>query len=80
MTLPTCNFSYFIAVRKFKALYEFDARSPDELSFQKGDILFVVNKDDLKGWRRAINSNGGNGLIPSNYVVEIFDDNGNFLT
>ena len=72
-----CNLTNSITVLKFKALYDFDAQSTDELSFHKGDILFVFNKDDLKGWWGARNSDGETGQIPSNYVKEIFDDNGN---
>jgi len=48
-----------------KGLYPFQGQSPDELSFQPGDILNVINQNG--DWWMA-EMNGRQGLIPANYV------------
>lgn len=48
-----------------RALYPFTAGSPQELSFQPGDILNVRSQDGA-WWQAELN--GAAGLIPSNYV------------
>ena len=52
------------------ALYDFDARAEEDLSFKKGYIL-EVNIEDLANdwWRARSRVTGGEGLIPSNYVA-----------
>lgn len=57
-----------------RALYDFDARQPDDLGFKKGDRLEIVNDSDNGDWWLArLISTDVTGYIPSNYVVE--DDN-----
>ncbi|GFY53570.1 intersectin-1 [Trichonephila inaurata madagascariensis] len=48
------------------ALYPFTGQHSDELTFQKGDIITLVNADDPAWWKGEIN--GAVGLFPSNYV------------
>lgn len=48
------------------ALYPFAGQHSDELTFQKGDIITLVNADDPAWWKGEIN--GAVGLFPSNYV------------
>jgi len=48
-----------------KGLYPFQGQSPDELPFQPGDILNVINQNG--DWWTA-EMNGRQGLIPANYV------------
>eukprot|EP01129_Flabellula_baltica_P008885 TRINITY_DN3554_c0_g1_i1.p1 TRINITY_DN3554_c0_g1~~TRINITY_DN3554_c0_g1_i1.p1 ORF type:complete len:312 (+),score=86.55 TRINITY_DN3554_c0_g1_i1:110-1045(+) len=48
-----------------RALYTFNAESPQELSFQQGDILNILTQQG-DWWTAEIN--GRNGLIPGNYV------------
>jgi len=48
-----------------RGMYPFDASSPQELSFQPGDILSILNQ--AGNWWQA-ELNGRTGLIPSNYV------------
>jgi len=57
-------------IKVFKALYNYNSQQPDELSFQEGDILYVVDDScDPQGWWRA-RCGTKSGLIPSNYVSE----------
>lgn len=51
------------------ALYSFTGSSNEELSFEKGDKLVIVDKppEDPEWWR-ARNSRGDVGLVPRNYV------------
>ena len=51
-------------VKVYKAMYDYQAQNPDELSFKEGDVLYVI--DMHSDWWRA-NTNGKTGLIPSNY-------------
>ncbi|XP_054706164.1 intersectin-1-like [Uloborus diversus] len=48
------------------ALYPFAGQHNDELTFQKGDIITLVNTDDPSWWKGELN--GASGLFPSNYV------------
>ena len=48
------------------ALHNFEATSPDELSFKKGSILKVINKED-DNWYN-VEQNGSVGFVPSNYL------------
>tara|TARA_B110000483_G_scaffold235956_1_gene308296 strand:- start:2 stop:682 length:681 start_codon:yes stop_codon:yes gene_type:complete len=48
------------------ASHNFDATSPDELSFRKGSILKVINKED-ENWYN-VEQNGSVGFVPSNYL------------
>ncbi|KAL3116675.1 hypothetical protein niasHT_000753 [Heterodera trifolii] len=49
------------------AEHDFNAGEPDELSFKRGQILKVLNKDEDPHWYKA-EINGVEGLIPSNYI------------
>eukprot|EP00730_Choanoeca_flexa_P013487 TRINITY_DN5374_c0_g1_i3.p1 TRINITY_DN5374_c0_g1~~TRINITY_DN5374_c0_g1_i3.p1 ORF type:complete len:195 (+),score=29.84 TRINITY_DN5374_c0_g1_i3:205-789(+) len=50
-----------------KALHEFAATQPDELSFSKGSILKVIDIDSDKNWFKA-EQDGRTGFVPSNYL------------
>jgi len=49
----------------FKALYAFNGEQPGDLTFKKGDIIFVTKKDGA-WWEGTCN--GQRGPFPSNYV------------
>ncbi|CAG8541360.1 16426_t:CDS:10, partial [Acaulospora morrowiae] len=53
----------------YKGLYDFMTEDDGELSFKKGDILEVMEKDD-NGWWLAKNDDG-QGWVPSNYLEEV---------
>ncbi|KAJ6659621.1 hypothetical protein lerEdw1_018590, partial [Lerista edwardsae] len=48
------------------AMYDYTANNEDELSFSKGQLINVLNKEDVDWWQGEIN--GTSGLFPSNYV------------
>jgi hypothetical protein len=54
------------------ALYDFHAREADELSLQKGDQFFIVEKFEDGWW--LIEMNDEEGVIPSNFVREYNDE------
>jgi len=59
--------------QKAKALFDYEARAPDELSFKRRDIITVLDKDEEdEGWYRG-ELNGQQGLFPNNYV-QLIDD------
>jgi len=56
----------------FQALYDYDARTEDDLSFKKGQKLKILNNSDGDWWQAELwgSSNKKKGYIPSNYVAE----------
>uniref|UniRef100_A0A3Q3WIF9 Intersectin-1 n=1 Tax=Mola mola TaxID=94237 RepID=A0A3Q3WIF9_MOLML len=47
-------------------MYDYVAQNDDELAFQKGQVITVLNNDDCDWWKGELN--GREGLFPSNYV------------
>ncbi|CAG8457323.1 4024_t:CDS:2 [Ambispora leptoticha] len=66
-----------------RALYDFQAESPVELSFKRGEIIAILSKTDAWGqpseWWRGRVRNGSQGLFPSNYV-EIINKGGGSIS
>ncbi|XP_075717099.1 intersectin-2 isoform X4 [Rhinoderma darwinii] len=56
----------FISVCQVIAMYDYIANNEDELHFNKGQLINVLNKDDADWWQGEIH--GATGLFPSNYV------------
>uniref|UniRef100_A0A8D3B4F3 Tyrosine-protein kinase n=2 Tax=Scophthalmus maximus TaxID=52904 RepID=A0A8D3B4F3_SCOMX len=53
----------------FVALYDYEARTSDDLTFKKGDRFQIINNTEGDWWEaRSINT-GKTGYIPSNYVA-----------
>ena len=56
-----------------RALFRYRARAPDELSFEKGDIIICVGTAPEEGWYSGV-CNQRSGLFPANYVTRADDD------
>ncbi|OBZ91202.1 Protein scd2/ral3 [Choanephora cucurbitarum] len=55
-----------------KALYDYDAKSPHEISFKKGDFFHVVARENDPQWFEACNPAFNlKGLVPVNYFQVI---------
>ena len=56
------------------ALYSFPSGNPEELGFQKGDLMDVVDQPpEDPDWWEARKADGSSGLIPRNYVEIVHD-------
>ncbi|XP_043468951.1 intersectin-1 isoform X3 [Leptopilina heterotoma] len=53
-------------IERVMALYPYQAQNEDELSFEKGDVITVLAKEEEAWWRGELN--GVSGVFPSNYV------------
>ncbi|CAI5439342.1 unnamed protein product [Caenorhabditis angaria] len=53
----------------FIALFQYDARTDDDLSFKKDDILEILNDTQGDWWFARHKATGRTGYIPSNYVA-----------
>ncbi|KAI6202474.1 hypothetical protein M3Y96_00952800 [Aphelenchoides besseyi] len=51
-----------------RAMFAYDAQDTDELSFQEGQIIELVKKDESGWWQGRIGPKSG--LFPANYVEE----------
>ncbi|MCI4392087.1 hypothetical protein PGIGA_G00141950 [Pangasianodon gigas] len=58
-------------VTLFVALYEYDARTEDDLSFQKGEKFHIINNTEGDWWEARSLDTGKSGYIPSNYVAPV---------
>lgn len=56
-----------------KALHDFKATAPDELSFTKGAIVKIINCEGDQNWYQA-ELKGKTGFIPANYVEMLEHD------
>ncbi|KAL9543808.1 hypothetical protein MBANPS3_007936 [Mucor bainieri] len=52
----------------YKAIYPFQPQEEGEVSFQKGDTMEIVEKDENGWWLARIH--GKDGWVPSNYLEE----------
>lgn len=56
------------------ALYSFNSNNDQELSFEKGDRLEIVDRPASDpDWYKARNNQGQIGLVPRNYLQELND-------
>ena len=53
----------------YVGLYDYEARTADDLTFHKGEKLRITNQQDGDWWQ-AQNAQGQVGYIPSNYVAK----------
>lgn len=58
-------------VLTFVGLYDYDARTAEDLSFRKGERLQIVNNTDGDWWLARSMVTGKEGYIPSNYVAPV---------
>uniref|UniRef100_A0A1I7XV14 SH2 domain-containing protein n=1 Tax=Heterorhabditis bacteriophora TaxID=37862 RepID=A0A1I7XV14_HETBA len=59
------------------ALYAFEASTPEELSFRKGEKLDIVDHPAHDpDWWQARNSRGQEGLVPKNYIEVVSTNEG----
>ena len=54
----------------FVALYDYDARSDDDLSFSKGEKLEVLDASEGDWWNVKSLLTGRMGFVPSNYLAD----------
>jgi len=57
--------------RVFVALYDYDARTDEDLSFRKGEHLEILNDTQGDWWFAKSKSTRMEGYIPSNYVARL---------
>ncbi|XP_064607028.1 tyrosine-protein kinase Src42A-like isoform X2 [Liolophura sinensis] len=55
----------------FVALYDYDARTDEDLSFKKGEHLEIINDTQGDWWYARSRTSKSEGYIPSNYVARI---------
>ena len=56
------------------SLYAFNSGNPEELAFQKGDLMDIIDQpQDDPDWWEARKSDGTTGLVPRNYVEVVHD-------
>ncbi|XP_062265663.1 tyrosine-protein kinase Fgr isoform X3 [Platichthys flesus] len=58
-------------VTLFIALYDYDARTEDDLTFQKGEKFQIINNTEGDWWEARSLDTGKTGYIPSNYVAPV---------
>ncbi|XP_044794007.1 tyrosine-protein kinase Fgr isoform X3 [Bubalus bubalis] len=60
-----------IGVTMFIALYDYEARTEDDLTFTKGEKFHILNNTEGDWWEARSLSSGHTGYIPSNYVAPV---------
>ena len=72
LLFPSIRFmmrEFALTITSARAMYSYAAQIPEELGFQKGDILAVLRLQDDGWWEaEAVGKQGRPGLVPSNYL------------
>lgn len=58
-------------LNQFVALYDYEARTVEDLSFKKGEILEIINDTQGDWWYASSRTTKLEGYIPSNYVAKV---------
>src|SRR4051794_40700464 len=56
-----------------RALYDYEAKNPDELSFPKGSIIRII-EERADGWWIGEYKEGKFGRIPATYLKKLSDE------
>lgn len=67
---PDPRLSYIPQGPIFIALFDYDQRTNEDLSFNKGERLEILNNTDGDWWQARSLDTFREGYIPSNYVAE----------
>uniref|UniRef100_A0AAQ4S7R6 Tyrosine-protein kinase n=1 Tax=Gasterosteus aculeatus aculeatus TaxID=481459 RepID=A0AAQ4S7R6_GASAC len=67
----TTRVAFPAGVTLFVALYDYEARTEDDLSFRKGERFQILNSTEGDWWEARSLTTGGTGYIPSNYVAPV---------
>ena len=59
------------ATKLFVALYDYDARTDEDLSFKKGEHLEILNDTQGDWWFARSKATKLEGYIPTNYVAKL---------
>jgi len=59
------------ALPQFIALYDYEARTIEDLSFKKGEIVEIINDTQGDWWYARSRATKLEGYIPSNYVAKV---------
>ena len=49
------------------SVYDYESRTDEDLSFKKGDLLCIINTDDVNWWFARSKVSEKEGYVPSNY-------------
>lgn len=52
---------------------DYDSQRDNDLSFKKGDLMYIISTDGGDRWNAQSIETGKEGYIPSNHVAEILD-------
>ena len=60
----------------YTALCDYFEKSPTELSFKKGDQMFILSKDEKRMWRARLDTAGQRreGLVPKGHITALDDE------
>ena len=50
--------------------YDYDSRTDDDLSFRKGDLMYIISTEEGDWWFAQLKETNQKGYIPSNYIAE----------
>ena len=53
----------------YVALYDYKARTAEDLSFKKGERMEIINNKDGGWWEAKSLISGVSGYVPSNYIA-----------
>jgi len=56
---------------QFIALYDYEARTIEDLSFKKGEVVEIINDTQGDWWYARSRTTRLEGYIPSNYVAKV---------
>ena len=69
--LPDPTEAAAVNSKVFVALYDYDARTDEDLSFKKGEHLEIINDTQGDWWFARSKATKQEGYIPSNYVAKL---------
>jgi hypothetical protein len=56
-----------------RALYDYAAEDPEELTIVTGDLITQLESEDSQGWCKGVDKNGKVGFYAADYVEEVTD-------